>query len=210
MFFARSFDSQMTALVGALSLHAGLAAWAMMPSAPVVIPQQVIRVAMVAPAAPEQQVAQQQVQEVVEQPALPPKPEGLRKQAQKQPKQEPTKKLAERASKLNPTAGLQSPDAKETQSAITEPVFNAAYLNNPAPAYPALARNRGIEGRTMLRVAVSEKGEARDVAVLRSSGSEVLDGAALDAVKRWRFVPAKRGGEVVEAHVIVPVEFKLN
>lgn len=213
MYPARLFDNPMTALVGALSLHAGIAAWAMAPSPPVIMPQQVIRVSMVAPSTPEQQVAQQPVQEVVaEQPVAPPKPEGRRKQAQKQPKpkQEPLKKLAERASKLNPTAGMQSPDAKETQSAITEPVFNAAYLNNPAPAYPALARNRGIEGRTMLQVQVTQQGEARAVAVVRSSGSEALDNAALDAVKRWRFVPARRGGEVIEAKVLVPVEFKLN
>lgn len=212
MTVSRLFDNQMTALLGALSLHAGVAAWAMAPSDPVVIPQQVLRVSMVAPSTPEQQVAQPKVEEVVEQPVAPPKPEGMRKQVQKQPKpkQDENKKLAEKASKMNPTAGMQSPDAVEKNSAITEPVFNAAYLNNPAPSYPTSARSRGIEGRTMLRVQVSEAGEARAVEVVRSSGSEVLDSAALDAVKRWRFVPAKRGGEVIEAKVLVPVEFKLN
>jgi protein TonB len=206
-----SFDSQLAALAGAISLHAGLMAWALMPSAPVVIQQQVIRIAMVAPSSVAESVAKPQAQEEIL-PVTPPKDNGLKKQMQKmpKPKQESVEEMAEHNSKLSPTSGKQSPDSTQKQAAITEPVFNAAYLNNPTPSYPDYARRHGVQGKTMLQVQVTTEGSARDISVLHSSGSDALDEAALDAVKRWRFVPARRGDEIVEAKVIVPVEFKLN
>lgn len=202
--------AQLTALSAAIFLHGSIAAYAMMPSAPIVIPEQVIRISMVAPSSDQQSVAKQEVQE--EQVVTPPKPDGLKKQVQKKPKleQKQLDKLAKRNSQLNPTSGMQSPDATQKQAAITEPVFNAAYLNNPAPAYPDPARRRGIQGKAMIQVEVTADGQPRDVIIARSSGSSLLDEAALNAVKRWRFIPAKRGGETVEAKVLVPVEFKLN
>jgi periplasmic protein TonB len=48
------------------------------------------------------------------------------------------------------------------------------------------------------------------VLVYRSSGISRLDDAALAAVKRWRFVPAKRGAQTVESWVLVPIEFELS
>ncbi len=92
----------------------------------------------------------------------------------------------------------------------TPPDFRAAYLRNPAPAYPNAARRNGEEGTVTLRVLVSTDGAAREVALERSSGSSLLDTAALATVKTWRFVPARRGGEVQEAWVLVPVVFRLE
>jgi len=43
-----------------------------------------------------------------------------------------------------------------------------------------------------------------------TSGSERLDQAALDAVRQWRFVPAKRGSEAIAAWVVVPISFSLG
>ncbi len=62
----------------------------------------------------------------------------------------------------------------------------------------------------MLRVAVTAGGGASRVDLERSSGYAALDEAALAAVKTWRFVPAQRGGEPVDAVVVVPVVFKLS
>ena len=61
-----------------------------------------------------------------------------------------------------------------------------------------------------LRVLVTREGVPAQVSVEKSSGSRHLDGAALDAVKTWRFVPARRGAEAVEAWMLVPVVFKLE
>jgi protein TonB len=48
------------------------------------------------------------------------------------------------------------------------------------------------------------------VSVDTSSGSTALDEAALDAVRKWRFVPAKRGAQPVEAWHLVPIVFRLE
>lgn len=96
------------------------------------------------------------------------------------------------------------------EAPATPPMFNAAYLRNPAPLYPAIARRSGDQGTVMLKVLVSAEGTALRVELDQSSGSKSLDGAALDAVKGWRFVPARRGAQNIEAWVRVPVVFKLE
>jgi protein TonB len=93
---------------------------------------------------------------------------------------------------------------------LTPPSFNAAYLNNPAPAYQSLSRRMGEEGRVVLRVFVSEDGRAAQVQLKTSSKHPRLDEAALEAVRRWRFVPARRGDTAVSAWVLVPISFSLR
>ena len=102
----------------------------------------------------------------------------------------------------NPSAAAPSP--------VTPPSFNAAYLDNPAPAYPALARRAGEQGRVLLRVLVSAGGTAEVVEIHTSSSSPRLDSAALETVKRWRFVPARQGDVRVAAWVLVPINFTLE
>lgn len=100
--------------------------------------------------------------------------------------------------------------AAPQQPTITPPAFNAAYLRNPPPAYPAAARRSGEEGTVMLRVLVGRDGAPLKIEIDQSSRSRALDDAALDAVKGWRFVPARRGAEPVEGWVRVPLVFRLD
>ena len=93
---------------------------------------------------------------------------------------------------------------------LIPPAFNADYLDNPAPAYPALSRRMGEEGRVLLRVFVEASGLPSKVELRTSSGSERLDQAALEAVKRWKFVPARQGDRAVPASVVVPIAFNLK
>jgi protein TonB len=88
--------------------------------------------------------------------------------------------------------------------------LNAGYLQNPAPRYPVAARRAGEQGAVTLRVLVSRDGSAARVDLEKSSGSAHLDAAARDAVKAWRFAPARRGGEPVESWMLVPVVFRLE
>ena len=88
--------------------------------------------------------------------------------------------------------------------------FDADYLHNPKPVYPALSRRLGEEGKVLLKVRVSAQGTALEVAISKSSGFPRLDAAAEDAVARWRFVPARRGDEPVDASVVVPITFALD
>ena len=78
------------------------------------------------------------------------------------------------------------------------------------PAYPALSRRLGEEGKVLLKVRVSAQGSALEVAVSKSSGFPRLDAAGVDAVTRWRFVPARRGDEAIESSVVVPITFALD
>lgn len=93
---------------------------------------------------------------------------------------------------------------------IVPPNFVAAYLDNPAPIYPAPSRKLREQGRVLLRVQVTADGRAESVAVERSSGFERLDQAAIDAVRRWKFIPARQGEQPIAAPVIVPVTFELD
>jgi protein TonB len=77
------------------------------------------------------------------------------------------------------------------------------------PDYPARERRLGVEGLVEVRVEVSAEGGVDAAAIDRSSGSAALDAAALEAVRRWTFVPARRGEEAVPDVVLVPVRFVL-
>ncbi len=84
------------------------------------------------------------------------------------------------------------------------------YRDNARPAYPLAARLRGYEGMVLLSVDVSADGRVDDLTVKRSSGYEVLDRSALDAVRTWTFEPARRMGRAVRMRVDIPVKFVLR
>ncbi len=112
-----------------------------------------------------------------------------------------------------PVVKQEAPVVKEppvVQEVVEPPRFGAAYLHNPAPSYPAVSRRIGEEGRVMPRVLVSKSGDAEQVEIESGSGFTRLDKAALDAVKKWRFIPAKRNNQPISAYVIVPIQFTLN
>ncbi|MGV8307863.1 energy transducer TonB, partial [Pseudomonas aeruginosa] len=102
------------------------------------------------------------------------------------------------------------PQPRPKPAPLTPPSANAGYLHNPAPEYPALAMRRGWEGTVLLRVHVLASGSPSEIQVQKSSGREALDQAAVKAVKRWSFVPAKRGDKAEDGWVSVPIDFKLN
>lgn len=81
---------------------------------------------------------------------------------------------------------------------------------NAAPAYPPLARQRGLEGQVVVEVHVNAEGRAERVTVKESSGWRVLNSAAAEAVQRWRFRAARRGGQLAADRLEVPVVFRLT
>ena len=93
---------------------------------------------------------------------------------------------------------------------VTQPIFNADYLDNPPPRYPALSRRIGEQGRVVLRVLVNPSGSADEVQVRTSSGYPRLDASARETVRGWKFVPARRGTQSVAAWVLIPVSFRLE
>ncbi|MFZ2541062.1 MAG: TonB family protein [Gallionella sp.] len=91
-----------------------------------------------------------------------------------------------------------------------EPDYHAAYLNNPKPSYPMVARRMGWQGRVVLNVEVLVSGFPGQIVLHQSSGHEVLDNVALNTVRTWRFVPARHNGEAVTRRFLVPIPFVLN
>lgn len=78
------------------------------------------------------------------------------------------------------------------------------------PSYPSSALRQGIQGTTMLKVHVLIDGRVGDVLVQQSAGHPDLDEAAIAAVRRWRFEPARRGSDPVAMWVLLPVEFQIR
>lgn len=101
-------------------------------------------------------------------------------------------------------------DPATPQEAVSQPRFDAGYLDNPAPVYPVISRRMGEEGKVLLRVFVEPNGRPSQIQVSASSDSPRLDKTAQEAVWRWKFVPAQRGNEAVGAWVLVPIVFSLR
>ena len=78
------------------------------------------------------------------------------------------------------------------------------------PRYPTSARRQGAQGTTVLRVFVAVDGRVTEVSVERTAGHAELDEAAAEAVRRWRFEPARSGDTPVAMWVLLPVEFRLK
>lgn len=165
-------------------------------------------------------------------PAEPPPPQTLAKPAPlrpppaaepatAQPRAKPPQLAApSRAVSVRPAAKPTATDVASAETAndaapgagqpATPPRYGLGSAANPLPRYPEVARERGWEGVVVLTVAVSVSGTPDSVAVTRSSGHSALDQAALDAVRRWRFEPARRIGIAIAGTVSVPIRFRLS
>lgn len=207
--FKQNKAAHITAMTVAISLHLGLFFWLTKPSKPFPL-EQAITVTMVAPS------SEKEVKKIA---TINLKQNFIKSHSQEKTnevaKVEKVKKLekaevAKKDSREFKTSGQVDKNATEKTAARSEPVFNAAYLQNPAPYYPSAAKKRGAQGKVMLRVRVTKSGTAASVEVAQSSGHTSLDESAVKAVEDWRFVPAYVGLEAVEATVLVPIEFKLN
>ena len=113
-----------------------------------------------------------------------------------------------------PAAATPQPAQTAKSSAAALPVvaprYQAPGLNNPALRYPPMSRRLGEEGKVRLRVLVSPEGRALQIQVLAGSGFSRLDAAARELVGRWRFLPATKGGAMVQGWVEIPIVFQLR
>ena len=110
------------------------------------------------------------------------------------------------AGPATPTAAPPAPAAPK----IELPSSNAAYLQNPAPAYPAISKRMGEQGKVVLRVFISTDGLPQKIEINQSSGFDRLDRQAQDTVLRWKFVPGKRNGVPEAMWYLVPINFVLE
>ncbi len=109
-----------------------------------------------------------------------------------------------------PTASVKNPEPLQEPVPPQEPVVTMPrYRENPPPPYPAKARRRGYRGVTVLSAEILTDGSVGELKVTTSSGYEILDEAALRAVKTWTFHPALKNREPVSGWVDIPVRFEL-
>jgi protein TonB len=157
-------------------------------------------------AAPPTVAAGEPAREVIEAGPAPPVSEGALRGA---------------ISSISSVATLSQPDAGLAVAALppAPPAAAPGALTRTAiprggyqitPSYPASARQLGVEGTALLSVFVDAAGHVGKVIVKQSAGHPDLDRAAADAVRRWRFEPARRGAEAVAMWVELPVEFRLR
>jgi len=76
------------------------------------------------------------------------------------------------------------------------------------PVYPELARKANVEGQVVVKVLVNTKGDVEEVIILKSI--TLLDKAALDAARQFRFSPGEQRNRLVKVWVSIPFNFKLR
>lgn len=129
-----------------------------------------------------------------------------------------TNTVPPQSTNLKTSSGVETGRAAMTGSAsvgasantFVGPSASADYLNNPYPKYPKLSLRCKEVGTVWLTLTVTAEGFAKDVRVKQTSGYARLDNAALEAVKRWRFRPARRDGQAVDTEYELPIHFKLK
>ena len=91
------------------------------------------------------------------------------------------------------------------------PVTPPRVVSASQPKYPSSARNAGIEGVVGVKMLVSADGRVEEATVVRSSGHADLDEAAVTAVYKWRFSPAKdKFGQRARCYVTQGIRFDLK
>jgi TonB family protein len=95
----------------------------------------------------------------------------------------------------------------ESPASITEEDMRDRLVYRVAPTYPPLARQARIQGTVILRIVINSLGEVRETQLI--SGHPMLAPAAVEAVKKWRYVPYESDGKTVEMQTEVRVIFNL-
>ncbi len=152
----------------------------------------------------------------------PQKPQPKPKQPPLKPQPKPTQKTPPPVAKAAAAAPVVAPSKTVSQKAATSspaktaepttqlPSADAAGLNNKAPVYPMLSRKRKEQGTVWLLLLVSKEGLVTELKLKKTSGFDRLDQAALQAVKKWKFQPARKQGQAIDYWYELPLKFSLQ
>jgi TonB family protein len=116
----------------------------------------------------------------------------------------------------SPAAPVASVTAEPKGVSVAPPAPVAEIFVPPAfrarqePAYPERARRAGVVGVVGVRIALAADGTVRQVEVTASSGSRLLDEAALEAARASTFAPATRNQAPVESEAVANYRFELR
>jgi protein TonB len=93
---------------------------------------------------------------------------------------------------------------------VAEVFVPPSFLSRQEPAYPERARRAGVEGVVGVRIALAADGSVRQVELTQSSGSRLLDEAALAAARASTFTPASRNRTPVESEAVASYRYELR
>jgi protein TonB len=97
---------------------------------------------------------------------------------------------------------------RRASAQVSSGVMQGYLIRKVLPDYPAIGREIRVEGTVVLQATISKSGSIENLRVI--SGPAMLQQAALDAVKQWRYKPYLLNGEPVEVETTVNVEFRLE
>ena len=107
-----------------------------------------------------------------------------------------------------------SPESKQDGALASAPVSmpnsEASELNNPKPPYPAISRKLREQGLVLLKACISTGGTLDGLEIRQGSGYLRLDQVALQTVKQWKFIPAKKGSTPIPMCYELPIKFTLE
>ncbi len=122
----------------------------------------------------------------------------------------PDESIVEKAQESLPVTNTALPPQMPAAPITLSSELSVSCPKLSAPAYPAISRRMGEEGKLVLRVELDENGHIDNAKVINSSGYERLDSAALTAVKSWQCNPSIRNGQPVRAVALQPFNFVLQ
>lgn len=120
-----------------------------------------------------------------------------------------TAPVAETPMPQSPTAPVANEPATGAGPSIPTPQ-RLKVSHRVEPTYPPSARRSGEAGSVQLRILVNERGVPGEIQIVKSSGYTRLDDAAIDAVRRWRFVAATNGNQAIPAWTQLAITFRLT
>ena len=78
------------------------------------------------------------------------------------------------------------------------------------PQYPEIAQEAGLEGVVVVQAFIDKKGRVKETLILKGVPNTGLDEAAMEAIRKTRFKPAKQRERAVGVWISIPVNFKLK
>jgi protein TonB len=111
-------------------------------------------------------------------------------------------------SRLLSVAPVVRPSIRPSSVRLSGGVTDGLLVWKVTPTYPTLAKNAGVQGPVVLQAIISREGVIENLQVL--SGHPLLRGAAIDAVKQWRYRPYLLDHQPVEVETQITVNFHLG
>ncbi len=101
-------------------------------------------------------------------------------------------------------------DGALASAPVSMPNSEASELHNPKPPYPAISKKLREQGLVLLKACISANGAIDSLDLKQGSGYPRLDQVAIQTVKQWKFIPAKKGGTPIPMCYELPVKFILE